>query len=235
MKKMFKIDSEFNHNVKNYNKKDGFLAMVLFLIFILFYILLAELYLNIDIIKDNIQIVGCVINIVLIMITLLFIKMNHQNLDSIGILKGNYKISIIIGVILVFILFYTNCISNLINGYYLVSLDKVYVLIIYYFLVFLCEEIVFRGYIGTRIYGLVKNKVMAIVLVGILFILMHFPYRMIVFNMTFQDLTINNIGWILDLFITHLVLSIIYMKTNSLYGAIIPHWISNLAYNIVNR
>jgi len=28
---------------------------------------------------------------------------------------------------------------------------------------------------------------------------------------------------------------LIIMKTNSLYGAIIPHWISDLAANIINK
>lgn len=48
-----------------------------------------------------------------------------------------------------------------------------------------------------------------------------------------SDLTIKNFSWIIDLFITHLVLNFIYLKTNSLYGAIIPHWMSNFAYNII--
>ena len=81
----------------------------------------------------------------------------------------------------------------------------------------------------------IKNKWIVVPLVGVLFIIMHFPYRMIASGITIQDLTINNIGWIIDLFITHIILSIIYMKTNSIYGSIIPHWMSNLAYNIVKR
>ncbi|MFW5648846.1 MAG: type II CAAX prenyl endopeptidase Rce1 family protein [Candidatus Alkaliphilus sp. MAG34] len=43
------------------------------------------------------------------------------------------------------------------------------------------------------------------------------------------------LGWIFDLFITHVILSFIYLKTNSLYGSIIPHWVNNLAYNLVAR
>lgn len=80
-----------------------------------------------------------------------------------------------------------------------------------------------------------SNKYMVIIVTGILFVVMHFPYRMVAYGMTISDLTIHNVGWIVDLFVTHTVLSIIYMKTNSLYGSIIPHWMSNLAYNLVMR
>ena len=41
-----------------------------------------------------------------------------------------------------------------------------------------------RGYIGMRIYGLIKKKWLATFAVGILFIIMHFPYRMIAYGMT---------------------------------------------------
>ena len=109
------------------------------------------------------------------------------------------------------------------------------VLSIYYLLVALCEEIAFRGYIGTRIYRLIKKKWIAIIVAGILFVVMHFPYRMISYGMTLSQSTINNFSWILDLFTTHIILNFIYLKTNSLYGSIIPHWISNLAYNIVSK
>lgn len=141
--------------------------------------------------------------------------------------------SIIIGVILAMLCFYNNCISYLINGSRLVPLFQLPMLIIYYLLVSVCEEFVFRGYIGTRIYGFFKNKYIAICLTGILFIIMHFPYKMIAYGVTLSDLTINNFGWLLDLFIFHIVLNFIYLKTNSLYGAIIPHWISDLAYSII--
>ena len=46
---------------------------------------------------------------------------------------------------------------------------------------------------------------------------------------------ITNAPYILDLFITHLILSYVRIKSDSLYGTIIPHWISDLAYRIVTH
>ncbi len=233
MLKILQADKEYDNNLKQYTRKDAILAFILFVIIILNYSILAILQINFEFIKENIVLVGCIFNALMIVITVLFIKLNRQTLNMIGISEGKWKSSVIIGIIVASFLFYNNCISNLINGSNLISIQEMLILLVYYLLVAVCEEFVFRGYIGTRIYGLIKKKWLAVFVVGILFIIMHFPYRMIAYGMTLDDLTIKNFSWIIDLFITHFVFNFIYLKTNSLYGAIIPHWMSNFAYNII--
>ena len=233
MLKILQADREYDNNLKQYTRKDGVLSFVLFGVMILNYSILAVLQTKFEFIKENIMLVGCIFNFLMIVITALFIKLNKQSLETIGLYKGKWKHSIIIGIILASFLFYNNCLSSLINGSNLISIQEILILLVYYLLVSVCEEFVFRGYIGTRIYGLIKKRWIAVFVVGILFIIMHFPYRMIAYGMTLYDLTIKNFSWIIDLLITHLVLNFIYLKTNSLYGAIIPHWMSNLAYNII--
>lgn len=233
MSKILQADREYDNNLKQYTRKDAILSFILFGIIILNYSILAILQTKFEFIKDNIIIVGCIFNALMIVITVLFIKLNKQTLNTIGISRGKWKNSIIIGIIVALFLFYNNCISNLMKGNNLIAIKEILILLVYYLLVAVCEEIVIRGYIGTRIYGLVKKRWLAVFVVGILFIIMHFPYRMIAYGMTLSDLTIKNFGWIIDLFITHLIFNFIYLKTNSLYGAIIPHWMSNFAYNII--
>lgn len=233
MLKILQADKEYDNNLKKYTRKDAILSFILFEIIILNYSILAVLQTKFEFIKENILLVGCIFNVLMIVITILFIKLNKQTLSTIGISKGRWKSSIIIGIIVASFLFYNNCISNLISGSKLISIQEILILLVYYLLVAVCEEFVFRGYIGTRIYGLIKKRWLAVFVVGILFIVMHFPYRMIAYGMTLNDLTIKNFNWIIDLFITHLVFNFIYLKTNSLYGAIIPHWMSNFAYNII--
>lgn len=233
MLKILQADKEYDNNLKQYTRKDAILSFILFEIIILNYSILAVLQTKFEFIKENILLVGCIFNVLMIVITILFIKLNKQTLSTIGISKGRWKSSIIIGIIVASFLFYNNCISNLISGSKLISIQEILILLVYFLLVAVCEEFVFRGYIGTRIYGLIKKRWLAVFVVGILFIVMHFPYRMIAYGMTLNDLTIKNFNWIIDLFITHLVFNFIYLKTNSLYGAIIPHWMSNFAYNII--
>ena len=222
---------EYNDNLKKYDKKDGMLAILLFVIIIIMYASVGILYKNNSFIKDNIKIIGCLFNLLLIIVTILFVKLRKQRLETIG-LKGRWKLSIILGGILSLFYFYCNCLNHLINGEKLISITSILFLMIYFLLVSVCEELVFRGYIGTRLNGLIKNKYIVIIVTGILFVVMHFPYRMIAANMSLTDF---DIVWLINLFIFHLIMNFIYMKTNSIYGSIIPHWISDLAYEIVSK
>ena len=231
MLSILKINDKYIDNLRKYNKKDGMLAILLFAIIIIMYALLGILYKNNSFIKDNIKIIGCLFNLLLIIVTIIFVKLRKQGLETIG-LKGRWKLSIILGGVLSLFYFYCNCLDHLINGEKLISITSILFLMVYFLLVAICEEFVFRGFIGTRLNGLIKNKYIVIIVTGILFVVMHFPYRMTAANMSLSDF---DIGWLINLFIFHLIMSFIYMKTNSIYGSIIPHWISDLAYEIVSR
>lgn len=235
MKNFFRNDKAYADNLNQYTTKDGLLALCLFGIFILMYSMLAILEIKVERIKDNIIIIGCIFNCLLVLITMLFIKLRKQSLDTIGLYNGNWKKSVCIGTILAGILFFNNCGSHLLHGKELIDIRSVFAYVIYFFCVSLCEEVAFRGYVSTRIHGIIKTQWIAVMVTGLLFAIMHFPYRMIAYGMSLKDLTMNNMFWLIDLFVTHVVLNFIYAKTNSLYGAIIPHWISNLASNIVNK
>lgn len=232
--KFLQPDQEFHENVVGYNRIDSFLALGLFCVMCVLYAFLAVLERNFPVLEES-RLAGCGMNILIIISTILLVKVRKEKLCSIGLYGGKWKQSCVIGAILAFILFFNNCLSHIIGGADFIEIKEIIRLVIYFFMVALCEEIVFRGYIGTRLYGLIKNQYLVILVTGILFIVMHFPYRMIAYGMTIADLTIYNVGWILDLFLTHIVLSLIYVKTNSLYGSIIPHWMSNLAFNLVAR
>ena len=224
-------NQEYNDNLKKYDKKDGMLAILLFAIIIIMYALLGILYKNNSFIKDNIKIIGCLFNLLLIIVTIIFVKLRKQGLETIG-LKGRWKLSIILGGVLSLFYFYCNCLDHLINGEKLISITSILFLMVYFLLVAICEEFVFRGFIGTRLNGLIKNKYIVVLITGLLFVIMHFPYRMTAANMSLSDF---DIGWLINLFIFHLTMNLVYMKTNSLYGSIIPHWISDLAYEIVSK
>lgn len=231
---MFKLNGGYENNLRQYNKKDGIFAFILFFIVMLSYSILGALVTKFSLFKNNILITGSIFNVIIILIVILFVKINKQDLDTIGLYKGKWKISCIVGIILACVYFANNCLSYLINGSNLISIKEIGILSIYYLLISVSEEIVFRGYIGTRMNGIIKKKWISVLFVALLFITMHFPYRMIAYGMTINEL-ITNFSWIIDLFITHIIFNFIYMKTNSLYGSIIPHWISNLSYSIVSR
>ena len=63
---------------------------------------------------------------------------------------------------------------------------------------------------------------------------MHFPFRMIAYNLSFIQF-ITNYPYLLDLLITNCILSYIRIKSDNLYGSILPHWISDFSYSIVSH
>lgn len=235
MQRLLQPNEEFQEEIKKYKPIDALLAAALFCIICALYGILAFLENKYPVIKEKSFIIGSGVNSLMIVFTILLLKIRKEGLSTIGIMGGKWRLSFLIGFLLAAILFYNNCLSHILAGKNFIDIKEIFRFTLYYLTVSLCEEIVFRGYIGTRMYGLLRNQYLVIVVSGILFVVMHFPYRMIAYGMTISDLTINNVGWILDLFITHTVFSFIYIKTKSLYGSIIAHWMSNLAYNLVIR
>lgn len=165
----------------------------------------------------------------------MLLVVKKQGFKTVGLKEGNIKLSLIMGTVLAAILFFCNCLSNILfEGQIFVPLKTILIYILYYFTVGLCEELVFRGYILTRLYGIVRNVYIDVLLSGVFFVFMHFPFRMVAYNMSFFELA-SNVPYMLDLFVTSLVLSFVRIKSDSLYGAIIPHWISDLSYAIVTH
>lgn len=234
MVKLLQPDIKFQENTLKYNWIDSLMAFGLFGIMCVLYAILAILERHYPVLTEN-KFASISFNILLVVLTILLVKVRKGEISSIGLCGGKWKISCIIGAGLALILFLNNCLSHIIGGASFIEIKDIMELGIYFLSVSICEEIVFRGYIGTRLFGFLKNQYLVIIITGVLFIAMHFPYRMVAYGMSIADLIIDNLGWILDLFLTHIVLSLIYVKTNSLWGSIIPHWMSNLAYNLVAR
>ena len=233
IRKIFEVPESYMQSVKHYSIKDTAMAMGLFILYCgaLAVSGLVNKYLT-DLEKT---VSGIIINSCFVGVVLLFLVIKKQGVETVGMKKGNIKLSLIMGIVLAAILFFCNCLSNIIfEGQVFVSFKTILIYIIYFLTVGLCEEVIFRGYILTRLYGMVRNVFIDILLSGVFFVLMHFPFRMIAYNMSFFEL-LANVPYMTDLFVTSLVLSFIRVKSDSLYGAIIPHWISDLSYSIVTH
>ena len=233
IRKIFEVPESYIQSVKHYSIKDTAMAMGLFILYCGAMVVsgLVNKYLT-DLEKT---VSGVIINSCFVGVVLLFLLIKKQGVETVGLKKGNIKLSLIMGIMLAVILFFCNCLSDIIlEGQVFLPFKTILIYIIYFFTVGLCEEVIFRGYILTRLYGMVRNVFIDILLSGVFFVLMHFPFRMIAYNMSFFELAAN-VPYMIDLFVTSLVLSFIRVKSDSLYGAIIPHWISDLSYSIVTH
>ena len=107
-----------------------------------------------------------------------------------------------------------------------------------YYLVFIAfmEEFVFRGYIGTRLFGAFSNKKTAVFITGMLFSLQHIPFQMIVRQATVWQYV--STVWINLIYLVglHYLFQWLYTKFNSLAAPVLLHftwdfvlWLSRLS------
>ncbi|MCM1183369.1 MAG: CPBP family intramembrane metalloprotease [Roseburia sp.] len=233
IKKLFEVPESYIQSVRQYFIQDTAMAMGLFVLYCGAMAVSGLVNKYLTTIEKTVS--GIIINSCFTGVVLLLLVIKKQGVETVGLKKGNRKLSLTMGIALAAILFFCNCLSDIIlEGQAFIPLKMILIYSIYYFTVGFCEEIIFRGYILTRLYGIVRNVYIDILLSGVFFVLMHFPFRMIAYGMSFFELAAN-VPYMADLFVTSLVLSFIRVKSDSLYGAIIPHWISDLSYSIVTH
>lgn len=158
IKFLLKNDEVYSYKLEQYTKMDALLAGFLFVIFMVLYGLLGLADKNVEFIHNNIVVVGCVFNILLIVITLMIVKYRKQGLDSLGLKGGWWKTSCLVGIILSVILFFGNCVMDLMQGKHLQRPGTIFLYLIYFLIVSLCEEISFRGFINTRLCGIFNRS-----------------------------------------------------------------------------
>ncbi len=233
IRKLLEVPASSMQSVRDYSRRDAAMAMGLFILYC--GAMVAAGLLNGHLTALGMTVSGTIINSCFVGVVLLFLAGKKQGIETVGLKKGNIRLSLMLGTGLAAYLFFCNCLSNVIfEGQTFVPFKTILLYIIYYFTVGLCEELIFRGYILTRLHGIVRNVYVDVLLSGVLFVLMHFPFRMVAYHLSFFELA-SNVPYMIDLFVTGLILSYIRVKSDSLYGAIIPHWISDLSYAIVTH
>lgn len=233
MKKLFDVPDSYKEHITKFDSSDGFLALG---IIVTYFVVMTISGIIVQYISQlQITIIGGGINVFFVVLVLLCLKMRHQGIETIGLKEGNIRLSFVLGGTLAAIHFFCNCLSNVLFEHQsFIDFADILIYFVYFFTVGLVEEVLFRGYLQTRLHSLLKHILLDVLVTGVLFVLMHFPFRMVAYDMSFWEI-ISNVRYIADLFITHLILSYIRIKSDSLYGAILPHWVSDFAYRIVTH
>ena len=233
MKKLFDVPDSYKEHITKFDSSDGFLALG---IIVTYFVVMTISGIIVQYISQlQITIIGGGINVFFVVLVLLCLKMRHQGIETIGLKEGNITLSFVLGGALAAILFFCNCLSNVLFEHQtFIGFADILIYLGYFFTVGLAEEVLFRGYFQTRLHSVLKHILLDVLVTGVLFVLMHFPFRMVAYDMSFWEI-ISNVRYMADLFITHLILSYIRIKSDSLYGAILPHWVSDFAYRIVTH
>ena len=209
--------------VSTYTKIDAVFAILLFVL--LMYI---NYVVGLLLIRKQIYL-GVPISFIIIIVCVVLVRIRKQKLASIGFTLKNAGKSLLSGAVFGIILsFFLNVLPKILAGMQIIPINRILYNLFYYFIVIsLSEEVVFRGYIQTRIYGLIKYDVWAVVVTGFLFYLMHLPFQMLV-----NDLKINIVHMI-TIIVMHVIMNFLYRKHNSLVAPTVFHGLINFAADLL--
>ena len=111
MKNMFEVPDSYRNLVNSFGKTDAFIAIVLFGLYCIDMALSGILVNYVS--ADQITYIGGLTNLVFVGIVILILKIRKQGIETIGLQKGNIKLSLIMGITLAAILFFCNCLSHI--------------------------------------------------------------------------------------------------------------------------
>jgi membrane protease YdiL (CAAX protease family) len=194
---------------KQYGRIDALYALILYIVMIFLFLLMGKLfvYKSTNLTEVYKFIATGFVSLFLIGSVFVLCSVRKQKLMTIGFSKTYALKSFGMGMILLMIVIalkgFTSKIQNNID---LIVMNVIYYLI---FIAFM-EEVVIRGYIGTRLYGYFTNKRLSIVTVGIMFSLEHIPFHMTFAQMSLVEYISHN--WENLIFIISFCISMVVCK-----------------------
>lgn len=223
IKKFFSPNDTYKEMISHYTKTDGILAITIYVLLMFIYYFMGVL-----VIRKQIYL-GIPVNLLLIIACMILVLVRKQKLSSIGFTLKNIGKSLLTGTVLGIIFsFFMNVLPNILAGGKIISVNQAIYNIFYYFIIIsLTEEVIFRGYIQTRLYGLIKNDNQAVLLTGFLFYTFHLPFQMPV-----NGMQMNLINMAVMVFL-HFVINSVYRKYNSLAGATVFHGLLDWGGNLL--
>ena len=174
----------YNEEVAQYTKKDGIHALLLVawtaITALLFFMIVDgfDLFRNAEgSLTFAAELLGITFVLPFNLIPLFVIlKKKGQTLKSVGLHIIDWKKSLAGGLLFVVVLVcITVIVPGLLMGWQLNNVSRILWLILYLLIMAVWEDIVYVGYIQTRIYGLLKKDFWAIALGGFAFAAFHYP------------------------------------------------------------
>jgi len=222
--KILYADPKYRELLKSFTVSDSIVAL-------LYYVLILAVYYLMGLALSRTgKYYGYAVNIILMLIPIFICR----RLSSLGISKRNLKKSLIVsGLIGLLFLLSMTIIPGIIMKAEFLPVGNILNNIFYYLIIIaLSEEISFRGYIQPRLYPLVKNECLMIIIGGILFVFMHYPFQMSMRGMSFLEYWPQFISAAPFQFLWHLAFSELYRLFGNIFGSTLLHGLVDLSTGI---
>lgn len=106
--------------------------------------------------------------------------------------------------------------------------------VFYYLLeIGLLEELMFRGFLQTRLLPFFKRRFISIAIVGVLFMLMHVPFQMGIRDMGFIEYVRYDYVHLLLTLVYHFMFTFLYLKYRHIAAPAIVHFFMNFTSGII--
>jgi membrane protease YdiL (CAAX protease family) len=233
LKEKLAISRDYIEEAKVFQSIDILLALIVFVVLFVSYFFLGRFFYNLGDDLTNVLLNGFQFGHIILILALIVIicLLRKQTLSSIGITNKNIKRSSLIGLIISVVIFlFFGIMSNWQSNYNLPK--SLLTLLYFFFIIALPEELIFRGFIGKRLYGVIKNKLVAIIITGILFTLIHLPFQIAYNGLTISEYFSSSAVNLIFVFLLHFVFHYMYAKYNNIAMPTIVHTIWDFAQKI---
>ena len=222
--KILHADTTYLDQLSSYTIHDTLIAIGYYALILVTYYCMGRIVANTG------KYYGVFVNIALMVIPVLICR----RLVAVGLSGRNLKPSLITaGIIGILFLMAFTIIPGILSHAKLLPPRQIAVNLFYYFIIIgLSEEISFRGFIQPRLYPLVKREWLMILLGGILFVLMHYPFQMAARNMTIAEYWPQFIGNAPIQFLWHLAFTELYRLYGNIFGSTLLHGCVDMSMGI---
>lgn len=226
IRNFFRIDERYQYRTQldAYDRTDGIFALLYFALFMIVYYIMGLILTTTGVY------LGLPCNLFLGLLPVVYALLRKQKLSSLGLTGGKILPAVsFCGTLGLVYLIVAGILPGILSGAQPGSAADILYNIFYYFIIIgLVEEIAFRGFIQTRIYGLIKNDVAAVLVTAVMFALMHLPFQLAGHQMRFLDFLVN----VPFLIFWHIFFNFLHRRFNSIYGNTIFHGFMDLCSGI---
>ncbi len=222
--KILKADLSYLKLLESFTIRDSIVALLYYVFILVIYYVMGRIMFNSG------KYYGAIVNIILIIIPIIIVR----KMFALGLCKRNLKISLMVsGAIGLLFLLVNTIIPSIVMKAKLLPLDMILTNMVYYFIIIaLSEEVSFRGYIQPRLYPLVKREWLMILIGGILFVFMHFPFQMAARGMNFTEYFPQFIANAPFQFLWHLAFTELYRLYGNIFGSTLLHGLIDMSMGL---
>ncbi|OPA80053.1 hypothetical protein BVG16_04695 [Paenibacillus selenitireducens] len=238
LRRIFRI--RFDHETTaNLNVTDGLLALGYFIYYLVFIYGFGLWMFKTSIVEDLsiyfssnylfLSILYLPISLLSLAPIFIILRIRRQPLASVGLTCKRILLNICIGVVAALPFTWSEIYRLIVQGSslpfegYEALFEFLYLLVC----IGLTEEVSFRGFIQTRMLGLIRNKYIAVAVVSIMFAFMHVPFQMIKADMSFVEFIRYDSIHLLITAGMHVYFVYLYTKFNGIVAPTVTHGLVN--------